>query len=211
MHQYNLYLVRTTTPTCLEALVRGGGNLEVRGHSMWHNTFTCLLLTSHLPSRVPASAHFTGILSRYPGLQELRHLPALLSWHSVLYLHSWLHHLHRRSHRWSPCHLPSVPLLTMQGILCIWNHISNADQLPLPPFAHIWSYMSLPSGSLALQPQPFTSLTSPSTAPFLLGHLCRRCGKPNPLRSTVLLSSPKTPCWTGLQSECCWYMPLILP
>ena len=145
--------------------------------------------------------------SAYPGLPALRQLHPLLGLHLLHAIQCWLLHINRRLGSWTSSTIPSPPLLSASGVLCIWNTPKTTQLLPCPPH-QLWIYVLHHHGYYhLLHCDPH--LTAISSVAVLQSTPCTHCGKPRPLLATVLLSPATKPedAFTSERFTCCWWTP----
>ena len=168
---------------------------------------------SHRPWQTPAlnpwglqlAASLAQRLRRYPGLPTPRRLDPSYAALILCHLRDWLRHVHRHLHLWTHSTLPSVPLLSGDQLLVIWNHVTP-QSLPEPPAGTCWSYAPT-GGSLALS---LTTLEADPCPPAVLwAPTCHQCGRPLPLYSSILSSAGSS--FASESGFCCWATPLTTP
>ena len=117
---------------------------------------------------------------------------------------SWLLQVHSSSSRWSTRCVPSVPLLTPQHVLVIWNYTTTTLSSAAPG-SH-WSYINDCGGYSLLVHRPGPS-PIPVPGPWLLADACQRCGRPSAIGATVSPGHAGTPSCVSLPGHCCWWAP----
>ena len=149
------------------------------------NSAATLAIPFLAPSQVTWLRRYAEhVLPIHPWLRCLGHLPSWAIMNVVRITHHWLRHLHSHLHRWTPSHIPSVPILSNGRTLCLW--LEDPDHLRHPPCDTIWAYTADTTGALQLHPFPTATLTVIPPCQ-LAAECCSRCGRPSSLTATLLL------------------------
>ena len=136
--------------------------------------------------------------------QPLDSAPPLIRLHILLSLRSWLQYLNSALHKWQPRTLPSPPLMTASGILCIWNVLRHTELTPVMP-TNVWTYRTTPMGDQGLFQSAAALTPLPPPSPWLLAPPCSRCGRPQPLNGSLSCQALIASC--SQPQSCCWWTP----